>query len=213
MENEVYLEQFRRTQSTGTIALYRLRTQTDNSPVIITVTALDLATQTVTKSLIMTVAELSQRSAHGFSSHCNETQTPSSHSEDVPPFSFSTIHPSSNGRGIPWNHPVYSVRIPLLIEIEKIIAFSESSICRQSSQFVPKLKKWSPRSVVQASRCRSSITYPCKTLFPTLRLTLQGSGIPYCNNIQMSPYIYPSSNGRDVTWNHPGHSFCVSPLH
>ncbi|GBN30800.1 hypothetical protein AVEN_158841-1 [Araneus ventricosus] len=65
-------------------------------------------------------------------------------------------------------------------DIEKIPAPLRSHI---SSPKSPNLwPRWSPssspRSGVQTWLLRSSHTYPCKTLFPTIRLTLLGSDFP-----------------------------------
>ncbi|GBN70454.1 hypothetical protein AVEN_243289-1, partial [Araneus ventricosus] len=61
-------------------------------------------------------------------------------------------------------------------DIEKIIAPLRSHISSpKSTNLSP---RWSPRSGVQTWLLPSSHTYPCKALFPTLRLALLGSDFP-----------------------------------
>ncbi|GBM48350.1 hypothetical protein AVEN_37803-1, partial [Araneus ventricosus] len=58
-------------------------------------------------------------------------------------------------------------------DIEKRVASRlESSICRQGFQISLQ------DQVSRPGCCQSSHTYPCKTLFPTIRLTLLGSDFP-----------------------------------
>ncbi|GBM77605.1 hypothetical protein AVEN_127513-1 [Araneus ventricosus] len=57
-------------------------------------------------------------------------------------------------------------------DIEKIIAFSAKF------HFLPWSLKWSPRPYVEACPLMAFHTYPCKALFPNIRLTFLGSDFP-----------------------------------
>ncbi|GBM05152.1 hypothetical protein AVEN_197714-1 [Araneus ventricosus] len=71
------------------------------------------------------------------------------------------------GRDVTWNDLEHSWRIfSPNRDIDKIPAPLRSHISSPSL--------W-PRSGVQTGCCRSSHTYPCKTLFPTIRFSLLGS--------------------------------------
>ncbi|GBM54212.1 hypothetical protein AVEN_232670-1 [Araneus ventricosus] len=82
---------------------------------------------------------------------------------------------SPAGRDVTRNDLAHSWRIfSPNRDIEKIPAPLRSHI---SSPMSPKFSSsLSPKSGVQA---RPSHTYPCKTLFPTIRLTLLGNDFPY----------------------------------
>ncbi|GBN58545.1 hypothetical protein AVEN_140624-1 [Araneus ventricosus] len=92
----------------------------------------------------------------------------------------STYIVSPAGRDVTWNDLAHSWCIfSPNRDIEKIPAPSRSHISS------PKLPNFSPSCQdgrqSQGSRrgcCRSPHTYPCKTLFPTIRLTLLGSDFP-----------------------------------
>ncbi|GBO29390.1 hypothetical protein AVEN_19074-1 [Araneus ventricosus] len=78
------------------------------------------------------------------------------------------------GRDETWNNLAHSWRIfSPNRDIEKIPAPLRSHISS------PKSPSLSPRSGVHVrGYCPSSHTYPCKTLFPTIRLTMLGSDFP-----------------------------------
>ncbi|GBM71720.1 hypothetical protein AVEN_83481-1 [Araneus ventricosus] len=85
------------------------------------------------------------------------------------------------GRDVTWNDLAHSWRIfSPNRDIEKIPVPLRSHI--SSPNFSPSCQDG--RQVLsqgQGSRrgcCRSSHTYPCKTLFPTIRLTLLGTDFP-----------------------------------
>ncbi|GBO29582.1 hypothetical protein AVEN_265578-1 [Araneus ventricosus] len=82
------------------------------------------------------------------------------------PFILSLI-----GRDITWNHLVHSNVSPLLIQISrKGLHILESSICRQNGR---------QGQGSRPDRFQSFHTYPCETLFPTIRLERQESDIAF----------------------------------
>ncbi|GBM55921.1 hypothetical protein AVEN_55857-1 [Araneus ventricosus] len=124
-------------------------------------------------------------------------QLPSSHcgrSSQVVP-NLSTLTPSSKrspyivslaGRDVTWNDLAHSWRIfSPSRDIEKIPAPSRSHISSPS---------FSSRSGSRRGCCRSSHTYPCKTLFPTIRLTLLGSDFETLKSLPMDQRYYSASN-------------------
>ncbi|GBM66675.1 hypothetical protein AVEN_258629-1 [Araneus ventricosus] len=103
----------------------------------------------------------------GFPARTTE-ETPKSFLEGVlTPF----IYPCSTGRDVTWNYLAHSSISSPNRDIEKIIAFWESSICRQTLQN----GRQGQRS--KLGRCRPFHVYPCKTLFPTIKLARQESDI------------------------------------
>ncbi|GBL98481.1 hypothetical protein AVEN_168525-1 [Araneus ventricosus] len=137
----------------------------------------DLATQTVSKSLIMTVTALSIAiSSLAFQlSHCRRN------SKVAPVDQHILCDPSTvlilvcpTGRAATWNYLVHASVSPFLIEISrKGSHFRESSICGQGRQNGRQDQRSRP------GRCRSFHTYPCKTLFPAIRLVRQESDITF----------------------------------
>ncbi|GBM75121.1 hypothetical protein AVEN_88365-1 [Araneus ventricosus] len=70
------------------------------------------------------------------------------------------------GRDVIQNYLVHSSVSSLLIEISRRFQHLSDPIFRRQGQGT------------RRGGCKSSHTYPCKTLFPTIRLTLLGSDFP-----------------------------------
>ncbi|GBN17098.1 hypothetical protein AVEN_4693-1 [Araneus ventricosus] len=86
---------------------------------------------------------------------------------------------SPAGRDVTWNDLAHSWRIfSPNRDIEKIPAPLRSHISS------PKSPNFSPRSGVQTGCCRSSHTYPSKTLFPTIRLNCWEATFHVYNSIK-----------------------------
>ncbi|GBM63885.1 hypothetical protein AVEN_249972-1 [Araneus ventricosus] len=84
---------------------------------------------------------------------------------------------SPAGRDVTWNDLAHSWRIfSPNRDIEKIPAPLRSHI--SSPNFSPSCQVCRQGKESRRGCCRSSHTYPCKTLFPTIRFTLLGSDFP-----------------------------------
>ncbi|GBN45190.1 hypothetical protein AVEN_214151-1, partial [Araneus ventricosus] len=81
------------------------------------------------------------------------------------------------GRDVTWNDLAHSWRVVSPNrDIEKIPSPLRSHISSKSRQIC--LQVCRQGQGARLGYCSSSHTYPCKTLFPTIRLTLLGSDFP-----------------------------------
>ncbi|GBM38723.1 hypothetical protein AVEN_176845-1 [Araneus ventricosus] len=97
--------------------------------------------------------------------------------QHTPSSKRSTYIVSPAGRDVTWNDLAHSWRIFSLIrDIGKIPAPLRSHI--SSPNFSPSRQNGRQGQGSRRGCCRSSHTYPCKILIPTIRLTFLGSDFP-----------------------------------